>query len=244
MNTITHPSNSPASSGGKHPAPNPGIVAVVFTALFLASLVPVTLLFSKMHFPSPDQPAEEIIAYFLSGTETMKIRICAFLQFGSAIPLGIYTATMVSRLWFHGVRAAGVTIALFGGLMTSAAVALSALLQWAITQPGVATEGPVTLALYFLIYAVGGPGFSVPIGLLFAGIAIPAGFRRLLPKWLVIFGLILAIAGELSALSLVIPQALFLIPLTRFPGFIWLILAGFKLSGFRSRSTDNATAQS
>ena len=131
----------------------------------------------------------------------MKIRICAFLQFGSAMPLGIYTATMVSRLWFHGVRAAGATIALFGGLMTSAAVALSALLQWAIAQPGVATEGPVTLALYFLIYAVGRPGFSVPIGLLFAGIAIPAGFRRLLPKWLVVFGLILAIAGVLSALK-------------------------------------------
>jgi hypothetical protein len=28
---------------------------------------------------------------------------------------------------------------------------------------------------------------------------------------------------------MVIPQALFLIPLTRFPGFIWLIAAGFAL---------------
>jgi hypothetical protein len=35
--------------------------------------------------------------------------------------------------------------------------------------------------------------------------------------------------GELSALNLVIPQVLFLIPLTRFPGFIWLIAAGFIL---------------
>jgi hypothetical protein len=33
----------------------------------------------------------------------------------------------------------------------------------------------------------------------------------------------------LSALNLVIPQVLFLIPLTRFPGFIWLIAAGFIL---------------
>jgi hypothetical protein len=72
-------------------------------------------------------------------------------------------------------------------------------------------------------------GFSVPMGLLIAGICIPAAFRKLLPKWLVVFGLMLAVAGELSALSLVIPKALFLIPLTRFPGFIWLIAAGFAL---------------
>jgi hypothetical protein len=89
MNTINPASNLPPRSGGRHPAPNPGMVAIVFTVLFLASLVPVTLLFSKMHSPSPNQSSEEIIAYFLSGTETIKIRICAFLQFGSAIPLGI-----------------------------------------------------------------------------------------------------------------------------------------------------------
>jgi hypothetical protein len=52
---------------------------------------------------------------------------------------------------------------------------------------------------------------------------------KLLPNWLIVFGLALALIGELSTLSLVIPGALFLIPLTRFPSFIWLILAGFQL---------------
>jgi hypothetical protein len=42
---------------------------------------------------------------------------------------------------------------------------------------------------------------------------------------LVVFGVI----GELGAVSLVIPKALFLIPLTRFPGFVWMIVAGFTL---------------
>src|SRR6266700_1606530 len=36
----------------------------------------------------------------------------------------------------------------------------------------------------------------------------------------------LAVCGELSWLNLVMPQALFLVPLTRFPGFVWLIAAG------------------
>jgi hypothetical protein len=43
------------------------------------------------------------------------------------------------------------------------------------------------------------------------------------------FGLTLGVIGELSVFSLVIPSALFLIPLTRFPSFVWLIFAGFKL---------------
>jgi hypothetical protein len=41
--------------------------------------------------------------------------MCAFLEFGAAIPLGIFTATMVSRLQFLGVRAAGAQIGFFGG---------------------------------------------------------------------------------------------------------------------------------
>jgi hypothetical protein len=52
---------------------------------------------------------------------------------------------------------------------------------------------------------------------------------KLLPKWLVVLGMLLALCGELSWLSLVIPKLLFLIPLTRFPGFIWLIVVGFLL---------------
>jgi hypothetical protein len=43
------------------------------------------------------------------------VRVVAFLQFGAAIPLGLFTATLVSRLRFLGIDAAGATIALFGG---------------------------------------------------------------------------------------------------------------------------------
>jgi hypothetical protein len=41
--------------------------------------------------------------------------------------------------------------------------------------------------------------------------------------------LVLAVIGELSWFNLILPQALLLIPLTRFPGFIWLIATGFLL---------------
>src|SRR3977135_9299 len=105
----------------------------------------------------------------------------------------------------------------------------SAHVLWVMAYPGIAQDPAVLRALYYLGFSFGGVGFSVPLGLLIAGVCIPAAFLKLLPKWLVTFGLVLAIIGELSVLSLVIPQALFLIPLTRFPGFIWLIAAGFTL---------------
>src|SRR5262245_30772947 len=136
-----------------HAGPNPGAVAAVFTALFLAGLVPVTLIAGDTHFPSPLQPPEEIMAYFLA--HPGRVAVCAFFQFGAAIPLGIYTATMTSRLRFHGVRAAGVDIALFGGLAASFMTLVSALGQWVMARPGIAADGPLVQGLYYMVFATG-----------------------------------------------------------------------------------------
>lgn len=212
----------------RHPAPNPGIVAIVFAVLFLAGLFLVTNLADTTHFPSPLQPAAEIEAYF--ATRMTRVGLCAALQFGSTMALGIYTATMVSRLRFRGVRAAGVDIAFFGGLAATLMTMLSAAGQWAISRPGVADNGPIVRALYDLVFVAGGPGYTVPLGLLCAGIAVPSLLGRHLPRRLAWAGIVLGAIGELSAFSLVIPQALFLVPLTRFPAFVWLAWAGFRLS--------------
>ena len=214
-------------SNTKHAGPNPGIVAIVYTLLFNAGLYFVISFTGGPHFPGPWESSETIAAYFQDHSRA--VLACAFLQFGAAIPLGIFTATMVSRLQFLGVRVAGAHIALFGGLMTAFNMAASALVLWVMAYPGIAQDAAVLRALYYLTFAFGGVGFSVPLGLLMAGVCIPAAFFKLFPKWLVVFGIVLAVIGELSALSLVIPNALFLIPLTRFPGFIWLIAAGFAL---------------
>jgi hypothetical protein len=73
-----------------------------------------------------------------------------------------------------------------------------------------------------------------------AGVSVTAAFMKLLPKWVIVFGLILAAAGELSWLYLAFPRLLFLIPLVRFPGFIWLIAVGFLLPKARTLSHSEA----
>jgi hypothetical protein len=222
----------------EHRGPHPGVLAIIYTLLFNVGLYfvisfrpPEHLTASatavRPYFPGPWESAQTITTYFQ--THSHSVLMCAFFQFGAAIPLGIFTATMVSRLHFLGVRAAGGHIALLGGFMAAFNVAISALVLWVMACPGIADESSVVRALYYVVFAVGGVGFSVPMGLLLAGISSPALMMKLLPKWLTVFGLALGVIGELSFFSLVIPSALFLIPLTRFPSFIWLIFAGLKL---------------
>jgi hypothetical protein len=71
------------------------------------------------------------------------------------------------------------------------------------------------------------------MGLLMAGISVSAGLKKLIPKWLMILGLVLAACGELSVFHMISPQLLFLIPLTRFPGFVWIVAVGFALPNRR-----------
>lgn len=208
--------------------PNLGALAIIFALLFIAGLWFVVS-FSKnaVHYPGPWEPAETIVTFFQQNAHS--VLMCSFFQFCSAIPLGLYSVTAHGRLRFLGIRAVGPHIALFGGFMTSVTVVVSSMLGWAMAYPGVADNGSVIRTLYYIAFGLGGVGYSVPLGLLIAGIAVSCGFARKLPKWLVWSGIVIAICGELSCLTLIFPKVLPLIPLTRFPGFIWLILAAFKL---------------
>jgi hypothetical protein len=211
----------------RHAGPSPGIVATIFVLLFMAGLYPVTAFGGKPVFPGPGESLDVILTFFQS--RATAVLLCAALQFGAAIPLGIFTATIVSRLRFLGVRAAGTEIAFFGGLATALNMMASSSVLWTMSYPGIAQEPALLQALYRLTFALGGPGFSVPFGLLIAGVSVTAGFNKLLPKWIVMLGLVVAVMGELSWLDILFPKMLFLIPLTRFPGFVWLIAAGFVL---------------
>jgi hypothetical protein len=219
--------NTPARFRGPHS----GIVAAVFVVLFLAGLMPVTAFGGMRYFPGPTASVNEMAAFF--SQRQAGTLLCAFLQFGSAVPLGIFTVSMVARLKFLGVKAAGADIALFGGLTTAMLLVISSSFLWDMTYPGIPQDASLLQALYRVSFGLGGPGYSVSFGLLAAGISITAGLSKLLPKWITILGLVVAVAGELSWFEIVNVKLLPLIPLTRFPGFVWMIAAGFSLSKLR-----------
>jgi len=216
----------------RHRGPNLGAVSVVYTVLIAMSLVVTAIMTKGGHFPSPFIATDLAQAFFAANGAA--VAIAAFLQFGAAVPLGIFTATVVSRLQFLGVNVAGVFIALLGGFAASVLAAISALLQWALAQPGIASQASLTRVLHLLSFATGGVGSVVPFGLLLAGVSVIAWFTKMLPRWLVWMGLVVAVMAELSSLSLVFPSAVYLLPASRFIGLVWMMATGFLMP--RSRA--------
>ena len=209
-------------------------LAVTSTALFLAGLIASTVMAGKA-FPSPFDSAASILAYFRGHQDAVKVS--GFFQFAAAVPLAIYAATVSSRLRTLGIRAPGATIALVGGALAAAFLSISGLVTWTLAQPAVLASPPLVRGLHYLAFATGGPGSVVPFGLLVAGLAVPAVFGALLPRWLAATGLIIALAAEFSALSLLINGAAYLLPVARFAGLAWLITAGALLLKTRSATT-------
>jgi hypothetical protein len=234
----TQAMNLPAKTQ-KHAGPPLWLLAILYTVLFNVGLYPVSSTTpGPDRWPGPWEPPRVIVPYFQ--THHAAVLTCIFLQLGATICLGLFCAATVGRLQFLGVNAAGPWIALFGGFLTVFNGIAAGMIVWTMIHPDVAAAPSVLIGLYFLSYAFGGPGFSIPMGLLMAGVSVSAGLTKLLPKWIVILGLVLAVAGELSWFHLISPGLLFLVPLVRFPGFIWIIAVGFALPRFRS-SRDEAT---
>jgi hypothetical protein len=232
MNTFTSPSLKPS----RHPGPSLLLLAIVYVVLVIAGLVVGIGLAPRSSFPMPFEPVEKAVAYFsLYGQAA---RWGSFFEFGSAIPLGLFTATIVSRLRFLGVRAAGEMIALYGGMTASAMLIVSALCSWALSTPGIAGQPGAVRALQLLGFATGGPGFVVPLGLLLAGVSVTSGFYRLVPRWLVVLGIVVAVASELATFSLVTWKAALFIPVGRFVSFVWLIGVGATMPAIRARGED------
>jgi hypothetical protein len=215
----------------RHPSPPLGLLATVFTGLFLGSLAAGAILTGGAPFPIPFGATPESLRYFVE--HSAAVRVAAFFQFAAAIPLGLFTAVVVSRLRFLGIEAAGVTIAQFGGFAASFFLAASALIGWVLAAPQVADVTSNARVLLLLAFATGGPGHVVPLGLLLAGVSVSGGLTRNIPRWLMWYGIVLAVLAELSTLTLLSERAALLLPLARFPAFIWILSVGFTLASRR-----------
>ena len=204
------------------------LLAIVHIVIFVSNLVVVAALRHGALYVNPFAPAGVVSAFFVQNPAA--VRIGNFLLFGSAVPFGIFAVTLVSRLRFLGVRAAGANIALLGGLTAANALMLSGALGWVLSLTDIAAQAPIAKTTFFLSFLFGGVAYAVGFGLLAAGVSITSYFTHLLPRWLAVLGMIVALAGELSSLSLVTYPANYLIPITRYLGFIWMIAVAISLT--------------
>jgi hypothetical protein len=209
------------------------VLASVHIVLFVAGLVAGSVLRHGAPYVTPFAPAEQVRQFFAQSP--MAVSLSSFFLFGSAVPFGIFAVTTVSRLRFMGVRAAGTNITLLGGLVATIALFLSGIAGWILSVPDVSASVAVVKAINSLSFLCGGVLYAMGFGLFAAGVSVTSYFTRLIPRWLTFLGIVLAITGELSWFSLIAYPANFFIPITRFVGFIWMLLAAIALT--RGRKT-------
>jgi hypothetical protein len=207
--------------------PHPGILALVSLVLLVAGLAISGAMSGGDALHSPYGATATVVGRIAAHHEA--IRVLAFFQLGSAVPLGIYTATVYARQLRLGVRVPGPVIGLVGGIVAVTSQFVAAGATYVESRPEVTIDAPLTQAFAFLAFVAGGPAFAVGLGLLIAGSAVPAFVLRLVPRWLAVTGLALAVVGELAWLSMLVEPLQLLIPVTRFVGAVWLIGLGFQL---------------
>lgn len=207
--------------------PHPGILGLASLGLLVGSLISMAVLSGGGTITSPFSDTDTVAGFFAE--HGFAVRFAAMLQLGSAIPLGIYAATVYARQQRLGIRVPGPNIGSFGGTAAAILLAVSAIVTWTQSQPVVSANPELTHALAYVSFAAGGFAHVLGLGLLVAGIAVPALLLRLVPTWFAWIGLVLAVLAELSFLTMVLEPLQFLIPIGRFGSLIWLVAAGFLL---------------
>lgn len=196
------------------------VLTLVYVALMKAGGSNVRTAF---HVPHDAAMAAAFVAQ-----HSWAIRWGSFCEFCSAIPLGIFMAISTSRLRMLGVRTAGEHVAALGGIATPIMLVGSALATWSLTRPGVTAPGAVE-ALQSIGFDGGGPGFALFLGLFIGGVSIAAGMPKLIPRWMMWLGIVVAAAGELSSLTLLNFTAGYFIPAARFLSIVWMLGLSFTL---------------
>ena len=230
MNDSTADRIQAARRTGPQGGPPLAPVAAVSLVLLLVGLGVGVALGGVM--PLPYGAASDVLGYVHDHHGA--VLASAVGTFAASVPLAIYAATASTRLRQLGVTAPGATIALAGGILASGALGLAGLICWTMSRSEVVVADGLIRALYYLVFLTGGVGHIVALGLLLAGIAVPSLILGLLPRPLAWAGLATAALAEVATLVLIWPEAAVILPVARFTGFIWLIVAGALLPRRRS----------
>lgn len=221
----------------RHIGPNLLLLTVVYSGLLIAGGSRLSAAFAIPH-----DSVEKTVAYMAKYGWT--IQLGSFFELVSAIPLGIFIATTISRLRFLGVRNAGESIAFLGGVGAITMLVLSALTNWSLTRPGIPEAAGAPAALRAISFAAAGPGFAVLLGFFVGGVSVAAGLHKSLPRWLMWFGIAIGTACELAAFTVLNFKAGYFIPVGRFVSILWMIGVSLTLPMSIAGSTEDVESHS
>ncbi|MEU6265485.1 DUF4386 domain-containing protein [Saccharopolyspora shandongensis] len=221
MTTTPTPQRSDRTS--RRPQAGPPLLAPV---LALAVLTIAYVVVNRTT-PHPDASGLEVLNYVRDNGPSIKLG--AFLLFASSVPLALTAAVLYRRLRALGITAPGSAITLVGGVLAANALAFSAMFGWSSGRLPADAGPALARAVADLSFLAGGPAYSVMFALLVAGVSVPSLLAGLLPRAVSWAGLMIAAAGVLSTLALLIDGFAYLLPVVRFGGLLWLVVTAVLL---------------
>jgi hypothetical protein len=221
--------SAPARSHTPHRIGAPLIPPAIAYATLTVLAVLAPLVATSGHPPWGSDA--DLISYFAHHQDAARAQ--AFFTVGAAVPFAVVVAVTVSRLRTLGFEVPGRMIALAGGTVATAALAMSGLVTLALVQPSSLPAADVVRVFQALATALGGQGFVVFEGLFVAGVSVIGLLGGALPKILSWFGIVVAVVSELASLSIAFAGLAFLLPIGRFGSLAFILVMAFLLPASR-----------
>jgi len=169
-------------------------------ALFACGLLFGDLL-ATTNFPALNATPSQLRDYFLRNVS--EVRALSFFHLLAAAALAAFASYLYARLRSAGIRVAA--LALTGGIIAAAFLALSALCYRVLAEHSVASDPALAHALAVLSYLAGGPAIGVPLALTAGAFAAAIQHERTLPGWLYWLSIVAAVLGVASATTMLGP---------------------------------------
>jgi hypothetical protein len=205
---------------------DPAALSGVLTGVSFVGGLVTGLSLANAPFPQPGADVKDIQQFFLSSSGPERINVTG--QLLSAASLAVFSrsvAQLAGRTGSRMLKAAAIA----GGALASTSLAASATAAAALTtSPGRDTDR--AQSLHRFLFAAGGPVHGGGLALLLGALGL-AGLRTgALPRPLAIAALAAAGVNALAPLVLAVPRAALIIPAGRFPSFVIMGIAGFRLA--------------
>jgi hypothetical protein len=205
---------------------DPAALSGVLTGVSFVGGLVTGLSLADAPFPQPGADVKDVQKFFQGSSGPERINLTG--QLLSAVSLAVFSrsvAQVAGRTGSRMLKAAAIA----GGALASTSLAASATAAAALTtDPGRDTSR--AQSLHRFLFAAGGPAHGGGLALLLGALGL-AGLRTgALPRPLAIAALAAAGVNALAPLVLAVPRAALIIPAGRFPSFVIMGIAGFRLA--------------
>jgi hypothetical protein len=207
---------------------NPAALSGILTGVSFVGGLATGLSLADAPFPQPGADVKDVQKFFQGSSGAERINVTG--QLLSAASLAVFSRSVAQLAGDAGRGSKTLKVAaIAGGTLASASLAASA------TAAATLTAGPGrhkdrANSLHRFLFAAGGPVHGGGLALLLGALGL-AGLRTsALPHPLAVAALAAAGVNGLAPLVLAVPKAALVIPAGRFPSFVILGIAGFRLA--------------